>query len=83
MVEPVKIGFALTGSFCTFDKVMQELEKLAEKYDVSVIMSKAASSTDTRFGTAESFIKKAERISGKAVIHEISAAEPIGPKKAV
>ncbi|MBQ3111012.1 MAG: dipicolinate synthase subunit B [Clostridia bacterium] len=81
MVEPVKIGFALTGSFCTFDKVMQELEKLAEKYDVSVIMSKAASSTDTRFGTAESFIKKAERISGKAVIHEISAAEPIGPKK--
>lgn len=81
MVEPVRIGFALTGSFCTFDKVMQELKKLTEKYDVSVIMSKAASGTDTRFGTAESFMKKAAELSGKAVVGDISSAEPIGPKK--
>lgn len=81
MVEPAKIGFAMTGSFCTFDKVMQELKKLTEIYDVTVIMSNSAHSTDTRFGTADSFIKKARELSGKEIISQISSAEPIGPKK--
>ncbi len=81
MVEPVKIGFAMTGSFCTFDKVMRELEKLTRIYDVTVIMSKAACTTDTRFGAAESFVKKARELSGKEIISDISTAEPIGPKK--
>ena len=31
--EGIKIGFAMTGSFCTFSKVIKELEKLKDKYD--------------------------------------------------
>ncbi len=81
MVEPVRIGFAMTGSFCTFDKVMRQLEKLTEIYDVTVIMSNSAYCTDTRFGTAESFVKKARELSGKEIIAKISTAEPIGPRK--
>lgn len=81
MVEPVKVGFAMTGSFCTFDKVMRELEKLTEIYDVTVIMSSSAYKTDTRFGTADSFIQKARSLTGKDVIATVSSAEPIGPKK--
>ncbi|MBR5535293.1 MAG: dipicolinate synthase subunit B [Clostridia bacterium] len=81
MVEPVKVGFALTGSFCTFDKVILELKELCREYDVTVIMSKSASSTDTRFGTAKGFMEKAEDLSQRKVITEISTAEPIGPKK--
>ncbi len=82
MAQPkVKIGFALTGSFCTFDKVIRELEKLTEMYDVTPIMSPAAFSTDTRFGSAESFREKVSRICNKEIITTISQAEPIGPKK--
>ncbi len=75
-----RIGFALTGSFCTFSKVMTELEKLIELgADVYPIMSEVAWSTDTRFGTAKDFIEKAENLTGKKVIHTIKDAEPIGP----
>lgn len=81
MVEPQKIGFAMTGSFCTFDKVINQLEKLTEIYDVTVIMSKSAYKTDTRFGTAEGFRQKVRELTGKEIIREISQAEPIGPKK--
>ena len=81
MVEPLKIGFAMTGSFCTFDKVIKELEKLTEIYNVTVIMSDAAYRTDTRFGKAEDFVKKARALTGREVISTITAAEPVGPKK--
>lgn len=81
MVEPKRIGFAMTGSFCTFDKVINQLEKLTEIYDVTVIMSKAAYETDTRFGTAESFRERAMLLTKKEIISDIPHAEPIGPKK--
>lgn len=81
MAEILKIGFAFTGSFCTFDKVINELEKLTEKYSVTPIMSLAAASTDTRFGTSDSFNEKISRICGKSIITTVAAAEPVGPKK--
>ncbi len=75
-----RIGFALTGSFCTFSKVMTELEKLISLgADVYPIMSETAWSTDTRFGLAKDFIEKAEKLTDKKVIHTIKDAEPIGP----
>lgn len=76
-----RIGFALTGSFCTFRKVLTELEKIvAVGADVTPIMSETAFSTDTRFGTAEGFISRIEAICRKPVISTIAAAEPIGPQ---
>lgn len=81
--EKIKLGFALTGSFCTFDSVINELEKLSklDTYDIIPIMSQNAYSIDTRFGTSEFFNKRVEDICQKKIIHTISAAEPIGPKK--
>ncbi len=81
MVEPIRIGFALTGSFCTFDKVIRELEKLTEIYDVTPIMSPAAAFTDTRFGKAAHFREEITRLCKKDIITTITSAEPIGPKK--
>lgn len=76
-----RIGFAMTGSFCTFRKVLAELEKLsAYGADITPIMSETAHSTDTRFGTADGFIKRMEDICKKPVISTLSAAEPIGPR---
>ena len=76
------IGFAMTGSFCTFKKVIEELENVKNTgANVIPIMSQTAFTTDTRFGTCANFIEKIESITGNKIIHTIKDAEPIGPKK--
>ena len=77
-------GYALTGSFCTFEKSFRELERIAVSgINTRVIMSYYAFLTDTRFGKAEGFVREIENICGKPVIHTITDAEPIGPKKMI
>ncbi len=57
------IGFAITGSFCTFAKIKGELMHLMEE-DVNVIpiFSFNAYSLDTRFGKAYEFVNAIESI---------------------
>ena len=74
------IGFAMCGSFCTFDKAVAQMKALAGSYQILPIMSQNAYSTDTRFGKAEDWVAQVEEISGKEVVHTIVQAEPIGPK---
>jgi len=75
-----KVGIALTGSFCTFDKVFEQIECLtAAKADVYTIFSECAQSTDTRFGKAADFLKRAEECTGHAPITTITEAEKLGP----
>ena len=81
MREHLKIGFALTGSFCTLSKVMTELENLKnEGADIFPVMSETVWSTSTRFGTNDEFITGVQSICKKDIIHDITGAEPIGPK---
>lgn len=78
----MRIGWAMTGSFCTFAQVFEVLEYIQAKYgEVVPIMSENASSISTRFGAADEMIAKMEDICGRPVINTISGAEPIGPKK--
>lgn len=75
------VGFAITGSFCTFDKIIKELENLKEEgANIIPILSFHAGSMDTRFGKASDFKKKIEDITGNPLILTIEDAEPIGPK---
>lgn len=77
-----RIGFALCGSFCTFERTLRALEQLCAAYDtVQPIMSEAAWQTDTRFGTAASFRERIESLCGRTIWHTVTEAEPIGPKK--
>lgn len=76
-----KIGFAMTGSFCTFAAVFRELERLTGVFsDVIPIMSEISCSTDTRFGLAEEHMERITKLCGKRPITTIKEAEPIGPK---
>ncbi len=76
------IGFALTGSFCTFKKTIPYIKELIKlKANVIPIMSFNSYNLDTKFGKAKDFINEIEKITGKKVIHTIQGAEPIGPKK--
>ncbi|HBD63287.1 MAG TPA: dipicolinate synthase subunit B [Clostridiales bacterium] len=80
-VEGLKIGFALTGSFCNYSNVFPVIEDLASKgADIYPIMSHSADTFDTRFGTAEEWKNKLKEITGKELIKTIVEAEPVGPK---
>jgi len=80
-MNKVKVGYALTGSFCTFEKTLAEMEKLKkEGCDLLPIMSYNAYTFDTRFGKAADFRERIEKICDKKIISTITAAEPIGPK---
>jgi len=77
-----KIGFAITGSFCTFAKVFPQIALLKDMgAEVFPIMSEISYSTNTRFGTAQEHIRFLEETTGKKVISKIPEAEPLGPKK--
>ena len=80
MAEKIRLGFAVCGSFCTFKRVLEELEKLAKEYDITPIMSSGAAFTDTRFGKAEDLRRRITEICGKEPITTIAGAEPIGPQ---
>ena len=75
------IGFALCGSFCTYDRVFPVMEQLGKSYELIPIFSQSAYSTDSRFGNAEAHIARAEAICGRPVLHTLAEVEPIGPKK--
>lgn len=79
MENKKRLGLALCGSYCTYEKLFKAAEKLTGKYDLVPIMSENAAETDTRFGTATEHIKRLMLLSGKKVVTTIAEAEPLGP----
>ena len=79
----MRIGFAVCGSFCSFEKMFREMKSLREKHEIIPIMSEIAYSTDTRFGKAEDWRRKIEELCGRKIIHTVVEAEPLGPKRMV
>ena len=76
------LGFAITGSFCTFEKIKKQIELLRdEAASITPIFSQHAYELDTRFAETKSFVKEIETITGRSAIHTIQGAEPVGPKK--
>lgn len=77
----MNVGFAMTGSFCTFSKVFPAMDAVASAHRVTPIFSLAAQTVDSRFGTAREHRERAAAICGRDVVTTIDQAEPIGPKK--
>lgn len=81
-LKDIKVGFAVCGSFCTFEKAFKSAEELVELgCSVTPIMSFNARNLSTRFGTADENAQKLEEICKNKIIDTIETAEPIGPKK--
>ncbi|NLV59639.1 MAG: dipicolinate synthase subunit B [Clostridiales bacterium] len=76
------IGFALTGSFCTIDKALVQMEELVRRgYEVQPIFSFNIALLDTRFQTAQSIWERALEITGREPFTTLQQVEPIGPKR--
>ena len=77
-----RVGFAVSGSFCTHEQVLKALEQLTAVYETVVpIVSETSAFTDTRFGTSEDLLERLEDLTGQEVLCDIPSVEPIGPKK--
>ena len=79
-MNTLRVGLAMTGSFCTFEKALDAFERLRQSYDLTPIMSNTAYGTDTRFGRAADHHARFQALCGKDILHTIPEAEPIGPK---
>ena len=78
-----RLGVALTGSHCTFDRALEALEPLREEYDLVPILSERAAGTDTYFGAAEAFRARLESLCGKRAVDSVAGAEPLGTREAL
>lgn len=77
-----RVGFAVSGSFCTHEKVLKALEGLTAVYETVIpIVSETSAFTDTRFGDSEDLLERLEDLTGQEVLCDIPSVEPIGPKK--
>ena len=78
----VRIGCAMTGSFCTFRAVFDAWRALRAKgAELIPILSFNAGSLDNRFYTAADARQILTEICGHEILDSIPAVEPIGPKK--
>ena len=75
------LGYAFCGSFCTFSASFSALERLVSQgFEIQPIMSENAYKTDTRFHLASEFASRVEDLCQKKIIHNITDAEPLGPR---
>ncbi len=81
-MKKTTIGFAMTGSFCTFNAVLEQMEELVKRdYDVLPVLSYHAAQLDTRFMSAKQLHERLHTITGREAITTLQEAEPLGPKK--
>ena len=76
-----RVGFAMTGSFCTLSQVMPQVAKMVSAgAKVVPIISEMVNETDTRFGRAEEWKERLYDITGCHPLVGVKETEPIGPK---
>ena len=81
-MQNIRVGFALTGSFCTLEKTLSAMEETARRYpNILPILSEATAGTDTRFGRAGEWRERVADICGPGYIGSVREAEPIGPRQ--
>ena len=78
-MEKKRLGLALCGSYCTFEKLFAEVPALAARYELLPILSDPAAETDSRFGRAAEHIRRLMELTGRPVVTTIAEAEPLGP----
>lgn len=76
----MKLGYALTGSFCTVSASLAVLEGIKATADITPIVSASIATTDTRFGKAADTVSRLTELCGRKPITTVTEAEPLGPK---
>ena len=82
-LKGIKVGFGITGSHCTLERVFKVLEILHNDYGAEIVpvLSPALQTSENRFGCPQRWQDRLSCITDHPIITSIEAAEPIGPKK--
>lgn len=80
-MEERTVVWALCGSFCTFEKVLPLIGRMAAGgARVLPLMSFNAAGLDTRFGRAADWKMRLYAATGSQPIETLQGAEPLGPQ---
>ena len=80
MLKNKKIGFGITGSFCSVNKILDIIRDLVnDGAEIFCCVTPNVLNTDNRFNKASDLINKLENISQKNIISTIPDAERFGP----
>lgn len=81
MFKGKKIGFGITGSFCSMEDMLTSLQMLVDLHgDVYVFVSNSIVNYDTRFNKSNELIEKIESITSNSINYDLVVAENYGPK---
>lgn len=81
-IKGKNIGFALTGSHCTYVEIWPQIERLKQAgADIYPVVSETVATLDTRFGRAAEIVEHFAALTEKPVISTIVGAETLGPSK--
>ena len=70
----------MTGSFCTYTKAFEQIDRLLEEGAIlQTIFSDISQHIKCRFGKGEEFVKRAHDMTGNEPMKTIEEAEIIGP----
>lgn len=75
-----KIALGITGSFCTFSQIIENIKELVKKENFIQPVFSYSLAMDTRFYKSADFKRDIEAFTGNIPITTITEAEPIGPK---
>ncbi len=77
-MNKLRLGLALTGSYCSFEKLERVLPALADAFDILPIFSENAQ-RDSRFGSGSHWRTVLEEAAGRPAVTTVAEAEPLGP----
>ena len=81
VLRGLRVGFCLTGSFCTLGRAFEQMELLArEGAIITPILSGSVNTMDTRFFTADEVKRRISEITQEPILTTIQQVEPIGPR---
>ncbi len=78
-MSKLRLGLALTGSYCSFEKLTAVLPELCAAFDVLPLFSENAL-RDSRFGEGAVWRRRVEEAAGREAVVTVAAAEPLGPQ---
>ena len=78
-MDKIRLGLALTGSYCSFGKLSAVLPELCREFDILPIFSENAQ-RDSRFGRGVDWMALLAEQTGHEPVTSIAGAEPLGPK---
>ena len=83
LYENITVGLVITGSFCTFKKIINVIQSMKDRgMDIVPVFSERVQNTDNRFNKAEEFIKEVEAITGNKGMYCITDSTALMAAKA-